>query len=329
MVEKEAIMRIKRKVRSIATYRRSRAERYAVILAGGEGTRLRPITQAIAGDDRPKQFCTILDGETLLDRTRKRASADIPAENTFFSLTRKHERFYAPLLRDVREDQKVIQPEGRGTAPAILYSLVRIAKIDPNAVVAFFPSDHYFSDDAAFMDHVTVAFDMAASNTDSIVLLGIEAEKPETSYGWIEPSRSFFGDLTRAVSRVQRFWEKPTIGVANHLFEAGCLWNSFVMVGRVGTFLDMFKQHLPELYRMFSAASNLMGTTQESAVIRSIYDWIEDVNFSSEVLERSAEQLLVMRVRNVGWSDWGEPERVIGTLNNLGVRPQWLQALAA
>lgn len=101
------------------------------------------------------------------------------------------------------------------------------------------------------------------------------------------------------------------------------------MVGRVDTFLGMFKKHLPELYRMFSAASKLFGTSQEYAVIRSIYDWIEDINFSSEVLEKCSDELMVMRVSNVGWSDWGEPERVISTLNSIGVQPRWLQAVAA
>jgi len=326
---KKAVMNINKNARSISTGRSCLADRFAVILAGGDGTRLRPITQAIAGDDRPKQFCTILEGETLLERTRKRATTDILSKNTFFSLTRKHERFYRPLLSDVSDDLKVIQPAGRGTAPAILYSLFRIAKTNPTATVAFFPSDHFFSDDTAFMAHVSFAFDTASYNPKSVVLLGIEAEGPETSYGWIEPASSLFGDLPTAISRVRRFWEKPSFDVAKDLYASRCLWNSFVMVGGVDTFLKMFETHLPGLYRIFSAASKLIGTRMETAVIRSIYEWIDDTNFSSDVLEKCSDELLVMRVRNVGWSDLGEPARVISTLNTLGMRPQWLQALAA
>jgi len=101
------------------------------------------------------------------------------------------------------------------------------------------------------------------------------------------------------------------------------------MVGKVETFLDMFRKHLPEMYRMFAASTKLLGTNQESAVIRSIYSWIEETNFSSEVLEKCSDELLVMRVGEVGWCDWGEPERVVGTLMNLGVKTEWMQALAA
>ncbi len=179
------------------------------------------------------------------------------------------------------------------------------------------------------MHHVDLAFNAADVNPASIVLLGIEPEKAETSYGWIEPADSLFGGLAKAVCRVNRFWEKPTAGVAKHLLDAGCLWNSFVMVGRVNTFLEMFRRHLPGMFRMFDAARRVFGTDEEAGVIRSIYGWIEDTNFSSEVLERSAAELLVMRVTDVGWCDWGEPERVIGTINNMGLRPQWLTAAAA
>ena len=308
---------------------RPKNERLAIILAGGEGSRLKSLTKIITGDERPKQFCPILGDRTLLDETRERVGLSISPSNTFFSLTQKHEQFYSRPLWNVTRDQMIVQPENKGTAPAILYSLMRIAKNSPDATVAFFPSDHYFSNDAAFMKNVDLAFDAAELNRDSIVLLGIEPEKPETSYGWIEPADTLFGDLARSVSRVKKFWEKPTAGVAAKLLEAGCLWNSFVMIGRVETFLDMFRRHLPEMFRMFAASARLFGTSQEETVIRSVYSWIAETNFSSEVLEKSSDELLVMRVSNVGWSDWGEPQRVIGTLSTLGVKTDWMQAMAA
>jgi mannose-1-phosphate guanylyltransferase len=304
-------------------------QRFAVILAGGEGSRLKSLTRAIAGDERPKQFCTILGERTLLDETRRRTALAIPPENTFFSLTAKHERFFEQSLANVSGRQKVIQPSNRGTAPAILYSLLRVAKASPDATLAFFPSDHYFQDHAAFMRNVESAFAAAEMNTSSVVLLGIEPEKAETSYGWIEPANSFFGDVDRSFSRVSRFWEKPSKNIARRLMAAGGLWNSFVMVGKASTFLDLFSQHLPGIHRMFSAAVGSFGTTDEAPTIRSIYNWIEESNFSSQVLERSAARLLVMRVGGVGWSDWGEPQRVVGTLNMLGVRTEWMQAVAA
>ncbi len=301
-------------------------ERYAVILAGGEGSRLKSLTRAITGDERPKQFCSILNGETLLDVTRRRTALKIKTENTFFSLTKKHEKFYKRILSDVPKLRQVVQPENKGTAPAILYSLL---KLPPDATVAFFPSDHYFSDDAAFMNNVECAFRAAEMNPDSIVLLGIEPDQAETSYGWIEPVESLFGGLAKAVSGVRRFWEKPSFEAAEFLLKKGCLWNSFVMVGSVAGFLDLFKKHLSDLYAMFKAATLTFETFNEPAAIRSLYEWIGDVNFSSEVLEKSAENLLVLRVGDVVWSDWGEPQRVLETLANLGIQTDWMQAAAA
>ena len=307
----------------------ARQDRVAIILAGGDGSRLRSLTRAITGDERPKQFCPILNDRTLLDETRSRVAMKFRPDKTYFSLTQKHEVYYERPLWNVPELQQVVQPENKGTAPAILYSLMRIAQDSPNAKVAFFPSDHYFANDEAFMESVETAFDAIDLNPDSVVLLGIEPEKAEPSYGWIEPVDSLFGGLSKSVSRVGRFWEKPTIGVAKKLMSMGCLWNSFVMIGKVETFLAMFRERLPEMFRMFAAAGRLLGRREEAAFIRSIYSWINETNFSSEVLEKSADRLLVLRVGDVGWSDWGEPQRVLGTLSGLGVRPKWMQALAA
>ena len=303
--------------------------RYAVILAGGDGSRLKSLTRMITGDERPKQFCPILRGETLLDITRRRVGLKIPAENTFFSLTAKHERFYKPLLADVSSRQMVVQPENKGTAPAILYSLLQLAKIAPrSATVAFFPSDHYFSDDEAFMKTVETAFRAVEINPHSLVLLGIEPESAETSYGWIEPKETLFGSLAKAVTKVKRFWEKPSREAARSLMTKGCLWNSFVMVGKVETFLKLLESHLPELYKMFFASSAAFGTAAEKATVRALYAWIPETNFSSEVLEKAVDELYVLRVGDVVWSDWGEPQRVLGTLEKLGLQPAWLRAAA-
>jgi mannose-1-phosphate guanylyltransferase len=308
---------------------RNPKNRYAVILAGGDGSRLKTLTRAIAGDERPKQFCPILNNETLLDVTRKRVSLKIAPENTFFSLTAKHERFYKPLLAGVSKKQLTIQPENKGTAPAILYSLLQLAKQNPAARVAFFPSDHYFSDDEAFMETVETAFRTVERSPNSLVLLGIEPESAETSYGWIEPEESLFGNLATAVSQVKRFWEKPSTQTAGVLMTKGCLWNSFVMVGSVGTFLALIEKHLPALYKMFAASSATFGGAAEKATVRSLYAWINETNFSSEVLEKATRELYVLRVADVVWSDWGEPQRVFGTLEALGLQPDWMQAVAA
>jgi mannose-1-phosphate guanylyltransferase len=302
---------------------------YAVILAGGDGSRLKSLTRAIAGDERPKQFCPILNNETLLDVTRKRVGLKIAPENTFFSLTAKHERFYKALLTGVSKRQMTVQPENKGTAPALLYGLLHLAQHAPEATVAFFPSDHYFSDDEEFMSNVETAFQAVERNANSLVLLGIEPESAETSYGWIEPKETLFGNLAKAVSQVKRFWEKPSPEAANHLMTKGCLWNSFVMVGKVGAFLGLFEKHLPALYKMFAASSITFGTSAEKATLRSLYAWINETNFSSEVLEKAADELYVLRVADVVWSDWGEPQRVLGTLENLGLQPDWMQAVAA
>lgn len=302
---------------------------YALMLAGGEGSRLRKLTRMIAGDERPKQFCPIVNGETLLDVTRRRVALVIDPARTHFSLTARHERFFRPILGDLPKERLAIQPENRGTAPAIVFNLLRIARNDANASVAIFPSDHYLSDDKRFMEKVAIAFQATDLDPRTVALLGIEPESAETSYGWIEPCESLFGGLPNSISRVRRFWEKPTPRKARELEARGCLWNSFVMVGKVSTMLSLIERRLPEMIRVFTAASRSFDSLGEAATMRSVYASIPETNFSSEVLERSAADLSVLRVADVTWRDLGEPARVIGTLNDLGIRPDWVTATAA
>jgi mannose-1-phosphate guanylyltransferase len=315
------------------TFETERADRWAIILAGGEGMRLRPLTRRIAGDERPKQFCPMVNGETLLDRTRRRVRLSVRSERTCLVLTRPHERFYAPLVAVAPSGSLIVQPWGRGTAPAILYGLLRIAEAGRSDTVALFPSDHYVSDDARFMAHVDAAFRAVETRPDLVVLLGIEADASEAQYGWIEPGEAVFGRPPYPVYRVRQFWEKPEVAVAERLLRRGCLWNSFVLVARVPTLLALIEAAVPDLYRLFTAAWHRRSTEGEDEVIRSLYATLPPTNFSEAVLGRSPDDLAVLPVRGVAWSDWGEPGRVLRTLARLGLQPEWAQpeapALAA
>jgi mannose-1-phosphate guanylyltransferase len=305
-----------------------RPDRWAIILAGGEGLRLRPLTRRIAGEERPKQFCPFLDGETLLDRTRARVARTVRPDRTCLVLTRSHERFYAPLLAKGPLGPPVVQPRGRGTAPAILYGLLRVADGGSSDAVALFPSDHYVSDDARFMAHVEAAFATVETRPDLVVLLGMEADGPEVQYGWIEAGDRFLDRPAYPVYRVRRFWEKPALALAETLFERGCLWNSFVLVARVPALLALIRGATPDLYGAFMAAWLRRSTLGETEAMRSLYARLPSTNFSEDVLGTRPANLAVLPVRGVTWSDWGDPARVLQTLGRLGVHPEWAEGEA-
>ena len=295
-------------------------QRWALILAGGEGRRLRALTKAIAGEVVPKQFCAVLGAETLLERTRRRAAYSVAPARTAVVLTRAQERFYRPLVAGMPSHCTVVQPQGRGTAAAILYGLHRIAVHAPLAPVVVLPADHYVSDDAIFMRHVDAAFRTVTERPELVVLLGITPTGPDPDYGWIEPAELLPGTSFR---RIARFWEKPAAGVARVLFERRGLWNSFVMVARIPAFLALVRRSAPELEAPFSALRPNLGGLTEGPAVHALYARLDAVDFSEQVLVPGSAAVAVLPVEGVEWSDWGTPARVLATLTALGARPSW------
>ena len=303
--------------------RNEHQQSWAILLAGGEGKRLASLTRTITGDSTPKQFCPLVGNESMFEQTRTRVSSLISADRIISVLTRTQERFYRPMVGETPSPNLLIQPENRGTAPAILYALLRIAQLDSSARVALFPCDHFVDDDREFMRHVELAVDATESRPELTVLLGIAPDRPETSYGWIESGESIGKG---PVLSVRQFWEKPHAELAAELFYRGCLWNSSVIVARASTLLGLFIIALPNLYLSFKKVQATFGTNLEDETIRRLYASLSTTGFSDDVLVRHGVNLGVLPVAGVHWNDLGEPHRVLETLHRLGIRHVWQAA---
>jgi len=156
-----------------------------------------------------------------------------------------------------------------------------------------------------------------------VILLGITPEAPEVEYGWIEPGISLGIPVPNSVCRVIRFWEKPSAMLASVLMKRGCLWNSFVMVGRVQAFLKLMRHALPRLVEAFESIRPSFFTVSERAALCDLYSGIRATSFSQDVLSVCPQDLAVLCGTGLGWSDLGEPSRVLSVLERKGVQPEW------
>jgi mannose-1-phosphate guanylyltransferase len=290
------------------------SNRWGVVLAGGDGTRLKALSRAISGDNRPKQFCVLFGSGSLLAKTRDRLAASIPPGRTLFVVVRDHERYYLPELADVAESRIVVQPANRGTSAAIACALLRITHLDADEdpVVAFFPADHHYSDEPRFARAVASAFAVVDDRPELLVLLGATPDSAQVEYGWIEPGHLL--DPGPAF-RVNRFWEKPSAPLAQTLLGRHCLWNTFVIVGRAGTFLDVLGATAPDMLNALMPLANARTHYEETELCTALYEAIAPGDFSRDVLTACPRRLAVLQMENTGWGDLGTPEGVLAAIH--------------
>src|SRR3989454_5873740 len=284
-----------------------------IILGGGDGKRLRTLTRALTGDDRPKQFCAVVGRETLLEQTRRRARLLIPHERLLTVVTRKHERYFRPALVDAAPGTVVVQPEARGTAIAVLYALLRLEALGSTSAVAVLPSDHYVSDDGVFMTHVLSAFKIVQARRDLVVVLGIVADRPEPAYGWIQLGEWILGRWPTPLFRVGRFWEKPPAVVAERLMARGGLWNSLVLVAHPATLRETIYRALPELVTIFAPVAARANTSLANETARRAFARVAPMDLSRRVVAAASTPPAVLPGRPGRWGDPRPPARVDAT----------------
>jgi mannose-1-phosphate guanylyltransferase len=296
-------------------------DRSCLILASGDSARLSELTRPICGDDRPVQFCPLFGATTPLELTRQRAQALIPATKTVVAVVESHERYYRRLLSDLPAAHVIVQPENRGTAPAILYGLLRLASLGATGPIAVLPSDHHVSDPDRFMAHVEAAFRAVVARPDLVVLLGVKARSLELEYGWIEPDEPIPGRWSETFYRVRRFWEKPRLALGAELLARGCFWNSFVMVAQPIVLATLIRRELPSLVERFLTLRTRLAQPGVSDRVRQLYTRMATADFSRQILASRPPNLAVLPVTGVEWSDLNHPERASRALAQTGLEP--------
>lgn len=275
---------------------------WALILAGGEGTRLASLTTALYGTPLPKQFAAIDGIRTMLQTTVARVERIVARQRIVIVVGPTHVALARAQLATFEGVTLLVQPASLGTAVAILCGAAWIRARDRAARMLVFPSDHYVADERGFADTVRHAAD-ASDGLARPVLVGTIPDAPDAGYGWIVPGAA----LAPGVRLIDQFVEKPACPDAASLYRSGALWNTFVFATGIGTLANLSSAHLPIHTSRFEAWSS------GDASLQTAFADLSAADFSRDVLAH-APDLAVATMADVGWSDWGTPARVLASL---------------
>jgi mannose-1-phosphate guanylyltransferase len=309
---------------SIHPIHQDEGDPWAVVLAGGEGVRLRPLIRQLYGEERPKQYAVLTGSKSLLRQTLDRVALLIPPRRTVVVTRASHIRYLTKELAECPEVHVLPQPSDRGTAGAVLLAAHWLCLRDPQATVVVFPADHFIREEALFMRHVAEMATYVGAHPEWLVLSGARPTEPEADYGWIEPGERVGWTGRCPLYRVRGFREKPTKELARNLFMSGGLWNTFVFATSVATLIVAGQECLPLLHDRLVRLGVFVGTQYESWALRQAYLFAPTADFSRTVLGSSSLPLAVALAPALMWCDLGTPERVARTLRTLGTSPAWL-----
>jgi mannose-1-phosphate guanylyltransferase len=295
----------------------SAAKPWSIVLAGGDGERIQPLISRWLGERRPKQYCNFLGSRSLLQHTVDRADALTPPLRRLVVAAPHHERYLREQMRGREGGRILFQPKNCGTAPGIFLPLTYVRARDPDAMITIYPSDHFVHPEGTFTAVVARALTASAGIGGRPVVLGVEANESERDYGWIQRGQEIARAEDQPLWDVDRFIEKPGSGAVMN--PKGAFWNTFVIAGRVSFLWRLGWRYVPEMMPHFARLQASVGTPEEAAVLQQIYDVMPERDFSQHILERAARHLALMNLDGVYWSDWGREQRVMESLDRLGI----------
>lgn len=272
---------------------------YCVILAGGTGTRLWPLSQA----SKPKQFLDVAGvGRTMLQLTYDRFLPLCPPDHFVVVTLSDYHHFVKEQLPDVPRENILCEPFKRNTATAIAFAAQFVRALDPEATLIVTPSDHLILNPDAFLSTVRDAVDYAAGHQD-IVTIGVRASRPETAYGYIQLGEKV-DEANPSVLKVKTFTEKPNADMAQVFFDCGDFcWNSGVFVWRQDVIAGAFRVFMPHVQSAFDKLAAVPPAEWTDDLTRSVYEQCETISVDYAVLEKA--QNVVVCLTSALWSDVG------------------------
>lgn len=269
---------------------------YAVIMAGGIGSRFWPVSTG----EYPKQFHDMLGaGQTLLQKTYSRLNKLVQKENILILTNEVYNDLVKRQLPGISSQNIVSEPCMRNTAPCILYAAMKIAARNPDAVMIVAPSDHWIENETAFTDNALKCFE-ASQNTDILMTMGIVPTFPNTGYGYIQYDKT----NSDTIKKVSKFREKPDYETAKDFLKQGnFLWNAGIFIWSVRSVLKAFEKHQPSLYQLFDKGKKIYNTENEKDFISENYPKAENISVDYAILESSTN--IYVLPAHFDWNDLG------------------------
>lgn len=268
---------------------------YAVIMAGGVGSRFWPVST----QDNPKQFHDMLGtGKSLIQNTFERLEKIIPKENILIATNHEYKSLVLSHLESIDKSQLLLEPVMRNTAPCVLYSAFKINNLNPEALMVIAPSDHFIENEEEFVRNIDTAF-KACGEQDILMTLGIKPSNPNTGYGYIKCDSS-----ETKIKKVQKFTEKPDLKTAKQFLKEGdYLWNAGIFVWSVQSILKAFELSLPEMVSTFDKGELYWNTKSETEFIEDNYKKCDSISIDYGIME-GAKNVYTLPVE-FGWNDLG------------------------
>jgi len=274
---------------------------YAVIMAGGSGTRLWPLSRK----NKPKQFQPLVSEKTLLQETYDRVKNFLPDEQIFISATPEYEAEILKQLPNLPKENCILEPSARNTTAAHGFIAFNLLNRDPDAVFTTLPSDHAIQDVDAFVKANLAAFDTIKKYPHKLVTLGITPTAPETGLGYIKLGEHFEDINDEKVYKIETFIEKPDLETAKkYVADWGYLWNSANYFFRADTLLDLIKKYRPATHKILDEINQLIIKKGNPQKIKDLYETIDKEQLADAIFEQKDLESLVVPA-NLGWNDVG------------------------